>query len=172
MIYIESMHRRIFLQSQLLIHHALWKKNLFRFEKTRAAMLVDTRKELEGIYTPSQLLSFITCMYLLHHLSISPFLIICSYHTRLTPIPKSPVSLLNLFSVAFESSNEAEKRLLNEQRLQFSALVGNVAHDLKVRGPSQSNSQSNPQLNPSQNHLHQSNHLNHQYESPMLQTEH
>jgi hypothetical protein len=50
MIYIESMHRRMFLQSQLLLKHALWKKNLFLFEKTRASMLVDTRKELEGIY--------------------------------------------------------------------------------------------------------------------------
>jgi hypothetical protein len=67
--------------------------------------------------------SFHTFLYLSHtHLFLSSsFLSVCL----------SVCLFFSLFT-AFQSSNEADKRLLNEQRLQFSALVGNVAHDLKV----------------------------------------
>ena len=105
MAYIESMHRHIYLQSQLLSQHAIWKRNLFRAEKTRSLLLTDTRRELEGTAATANVAFCNICLF---HQSISHTLYVTLYDPPSPPL-SSPLTLVSVSAtaLAFESSNEA-----------------------------------------------------------------
>ena len=107
MAYIESMHRHIYLQSQLLSQHAIWKRNLFRAEKTRSLLLTDTRRELEGTAATANVAFCNICLF---HQSISHTLYVTLYDPPSPPL-SSPLTLVSVSvsatALAFESSNKA-----------------------------------------------------------------